>query len=138
MRPSVGSFPYDLNLLQFERGPPRVAWGGFVEKFRHRRLNFGDLPRGRCFDIVPARQGQLKGERVDQRELVNKIAQIEEQARAMLAEFPNAHLSQERLRMIVALTRYINTGLSFARTGGLMTDSLSRPSDNDGEVVRSA
>lgn len=46
---------------------------------------------------------------MDRRELVDKISQTEEQAAAILAEFPNAHLTQERLRMIVALTCYINT-----------------------------
>ena len=75
---------------------------------------------------------------MDQRELASKIAQIEDQATAMLADLPNVFLARERLRMIVALTRYINTQLSLGKMGGLMARSISRSSDNDGEVARSA
>ena len=40
--------------------------------------------------------------------MLDKLAQIEEQAKYALVEHP--HLSKERLRMIVALARYLRTG----------------------------
>jgi len=46
--------------------------------------------------------------RVDQEELLNKLGQIEEQANYTLAEYPRI-LTKERLRMIVALVRYLKT-----------------------------
>lgn len=48
---------------------------------------------------------------MDQEELLMKLAQIEEQARLTLEEFPQ-NLTKERQRMIIALTRYIRTELS--------------------------
>lgn len=53
---------------------------------------------------------------MDQQELMRKIGQIEEQATDVLAEYPK-NLTKERLRMIVALARYIRTELSRDRTG---------------------
>ena len=44
---------------------------------------------------------------MDNLDLLDKLAQIEEQAKYALAEHP--HLSKERLRMIVALARYLRT-----------------------------
>lgn len=43
---------------------------------------------------------------MDQQELLAKLLQIEEQAQMTLQEFPKA-LTKERLRMILALARYI-------------------------------
>lgn len=75
---------------------------------------------------------------MDQQELLKKIAQIEEQATYTLAEFPRM-LSKERLRMIVALARYIRTELSFTNSAGALADHLARPSVNDnGKEIRRA
>jgi hypothetical protein len=41
-------------------------------------------------------------------ELLAKLAQIEEQANLTLADFPKT-LTRERLRMIIALARYLRT-----------------------------
>jgi hypothetical protein len=43
--------------------------------------------------------------------LAAKLEQIEEQARLTLEEFPQ-HLTRERLRMIIALARYMKSELS--------------------------
>ena len=45
---------------------------------------------------------------MDQEELLNKLGQIEEQANYTLAEYPKT-LTRERLRMIIALARYLKT-----------------------------
>lgn len=50
---------------------------------------------------------------MDQEELIRKLAQIEEQAQLTLEEFPRS-LTKERLRMIIALARYIRTESSIA------------------------
>jgi len=50
---------------------------------------------------------------MDQEELIRKLAQIEEQAQLTLEEFPK-RLTKERLRMIIALARYIRTEASNA------------------------
>lgn len=50
---------------------------------------------------------------MDQEELIRKLAQIEEQAQLTLEEFPKS-LTKERLRMIIALARYIRTESSIA------------------------
>ena len=48
---------------------------------------------------------------VDQEELLNKLGQIEEQANYTLVEYPRT-LTKERLRMIIALARYLKTEVS--------------------------
>lgn len=48
---------------------------------------------------------------MDNQEVLNKLAQIEEQATYTLAEFPKS-LTKERLRMIIALARYLRTELA--------------------------
>ena len=53
---------------------------------------------------------------MDKQELVNKLKQIEEQASDTLAEFPK-NLTRERLRMIIALARYLRTEIDLK--GGL-------------------
>ena len=73
---------------------------------------------------------------LDQEELSNKLAQIEEQATYTLAEFPKT-LTKERLRMIVALTRYIRTELQHPRETGFAGERGAHPSVDDG-VLRSA
>lgn len=45
---------------------------------------------------------------MEQRELIEKLEQIEEQAQLTLAEFPKS-LTKERQRMIIALARYLRT-----------------------------
>ena len=42
---------------------------------------------------------------MDQEDVLKKLAQIEEQAQSTLSEFPT--LAKERLRMIIALARYL-------------------------------
>ena len=68
---------------------------------------------------------------VDQQDLLNKLAQIEEQARTTLAELPNTHLIKERMRMVVALTRYMRTAVAGGGVTGVLSETTSRPSDND-------
>jgi hypothetical protein len=46
--------------------------------------------------------------RMDIQELIAKLEQIEEQAQRTLEEFPKS-LTKERLRMIIALARYLRT-----------------------------
>jgi hypothetical protein len=65
---------------------------------------------------------------VDQEELLNKLAQIEEQASYTLAEFPKT-LTKERLRMIVALARYLKTEISLNPNNIAQNDT--RVGDND-------
>lgn len=65
---------------------------------------------------------------MDQQELMRKISQIEEQATDVLAEYPK-NLTKERLRMIVALARYIRTELA-RDSGGI--------SERQGPVVGDA
>jgi hypothetical protein len=45
---------------------------------------------------------------MDQEEFLQKLDQIEEQAKLTLAEFPKT-LTKERQRMIIALVRYIRS-----------------------------
>jgi hypothetical protein len=54
-------------------------------------------------------------------DLIKKLDQIEEQARATLDEFPN--LVRERQRMIIALTRFVRSEVD--------SDDVQRPSSND-------
>ena len=67
---------------------------------------------------------------MDKRELLNKLAQIEEHARFTLDEFPLT-LTKERQRMIIALARYIRTELSAS------TDMPPEVDDDDDSIVRS-
>ena len=48
---------------------------------------------------------------LNQEELLNKLAQIEEQAKCTLDEFPIT-LTKERLRMIIALCKYLRAEIS--------------------------
>lgn len=48
---------------------------------------------------------------MDSEQVVAKLAQIEEQARLTLDEFPQ-HLTKERLRLIIALARFTRVELS--------------------------
>lgn len=49
---------------------------------------------------------------MEQQELLNKLSQIEEHAESALANFPA--LARERLRMIVALARFMKTDIEHA------------------------
>ena len=59
-------------------------------------------------------------------ELISKLAQIEEQARLTLEEFPK-NLTRERQRMIIALAKYIRSELA-ERTQPLSVPSADLPS----------
>src|SRR5437764_7536982 len=48
---------------------------------------------------------EKQGTWLDQENVLKKLAQIEEQAQSTLAEFPS--LAKQRLRMIIALARYL-------------------------------
>jgi hypothetical protein len=66
---------------------------------------------------------------LDTQELLEKLAQIQEQAQRTLSEFPRT-LTQERLRMIIALTRYLRTELSYPRAAApLAAEANERPDD---------
>jgi hypothetical protein len=69
---------------------------------------------------------------VDQEELLNKLAQIEEQASYTLAEFPKT-LTKERLRMIIALARYLKTEVSLNPNNIAQNDT--RVGDNDDSLA---
>jgi hypothetical protein len=58
---------------------------------------------------------------VNRKDLIKKLDQIEEQARATLDEFPN--LVRERQRMIIALTRFVRSEVD--------QDEYQQPSSND-------
>jgi hypothetical protein len=58
---------------------------------------------------------------MNRRDLIKKLDQIEEQAKATLDEFPN--LVRERQRMIIALTRFVR--------GEVDRDELPQSSSND-------
>lgn len=58
---------------------------------------------------------------MNRKDLIKKLDQIEEQARATLDEFPN--LTRERQRMIIALTRFVR--------GEVDRDEVPQPSSND-------
>lgn len=70
---------------------------------------------------------------MDNQELLDKLAQIEEQAKYALAEHP--HLAKERLRMIVALTRYLRTGNGAESSAALSEAGLS-VGQGDGVIAR--
>ena len=58
---------------------------------------------------------------MNRKDLIKKLDQIEEQARATLDEFPN--LVRERQRMIISLTRFVRSEVD--------SDDVQRPSSND-------
>lgn len=68
---------------------------------------------------------------MDQHEFLNKLAQIEEQASTTLGELPNTHLVKERMRMVVALARYMRSAIADGGIVGTLSQTISRPSDND-------
>jgi hypothetical protein len=72
---------------------------------------------------------------VDKKELLNKLKQIEEQAADTLAEFPK-NLTRERLRMIIALARYLRTEVDLK--GGLVPfeDEKTPVVDPEDSLVR--
>lgn len=65
---------------------------------------------------------------MEQRELIEKLEQIEEQAQLTLAEFPKS-LTKERQRMIIALVRYI-------RTEAERSAILAKPDGGEESVAR--
>jgi hypothetical protein len=67
-------------------------------------------------------------------ELMNKLAQIEEQAQYTLAEFPKT-LTKERLRIIMALARYLRTELSRAEPLNALEGSDQPVRDDDDRVA---
>jgi len=63
---------------------------------------------------------------MDPQEILNKLSQIEEQAKCTLAEFPKT-LTKERLRMIIALARYLRSEIATGTPGGLSLDETRPP-----------
>ena len=74
-------------------------------------------------------------QRMEQQELLNKLAQIEEHARSALSDFPS--LGKERLRMIVALARFITSEIEHASLTGTNERPASDTSANDARGSRS-
>jgi len=72
---------------------------------------------------------------VDKEELIKKVSQIEEQASDILVEFPK-NLTRERVRMIMALARYIRTEIDLK--GGIIAleDEKTPVVDPDETVSR--
>ena len=66
---------------------------------------------------------------MDTQELLEKLAQIQEQAQRTLSEFPKT-LTEERLRMIIALTRYLRTELSHPRADAPLAGETNRRTDD--------
>jgi hypothetical protein len=66
-----------------------------------------------------------EGTRLDQEDVLKKLAQIEEQAQFTLSEFPT--LAKERLRMIIALARFLRAEIP--SSGGQAPGK--RPGDDD-------
>lgn len=60
---------------------------------------------------------------MDGNQLVEKLAQIEEQAELTLAEYPR-HLSKERLRFIIALARFTRTELCGRREAETLSSNV--------------
>ena len=71
---------------------------------------------------------------MDNRELLDKLAQIEEQAKYALAEHPR--LSKERLRMIMALARYLCTGHAEESSAPASEAGFRMGEDDDSNVRR--
>lgn len=73
---------------------------------------------------------------MDKQELIDKLKQIEAQASDTLAEFPK-NLTKERLRMIIALARYMRTEIDLK--GGLYPyeDEKTPVLDPDDTLTRS-
>lgn len=63
---------------------------------------------------------------MNRKDLIKKLDQIEEQARATIDEFPN--LARERQRMIIALTRFVRAEVD--------SDEVRQASSNDDLVQR--
>ncbi|MGQ0652095.1 MAG: hypothetical protein ACT4P4_07505 [Betaproteobacteria bacterium] len=59
-------------------------------------------------------------------ELLAKLDQIEEHARLTLSEYPSRDLIRERQRMIIALTKFMRSGLA-ARGIGLPPPEQTLP-----------
>ena len=70
---------------------------------------------------------------MDKQDLLNKLAQIEEQAKHTLADFPT--LTKERLRMIIALARYLRTEMS-SWSDPTSDAGLDKGQDNDPHAGR--
>ncbi len=68
---------------------------------------------------------------MNQQEFLNRLEQIEEHARTTLAGLPNTHLIEERMRMVVALVRYMRTAITVGGVAGAFSEATSRPSEND-------
>ena len=70
---------------------------------------------------------------MDKNEVLNKVAQIEEQASYALAEYPKG-LTKERLQMILAIARHVRTGLTQDGETRAVSEGVRRRSENDGDV----
>jgi hypothetical protein len=94
-----------------EKGIRRGESGHAVGWIRHDAQNRGDSAMNSGLLPFAAKNTLASGGDMQKEELMHKLAQIEEQAHYTLAEFPKT-LTKERLRMIVALARYLRSELS--------------------------
>jgi len=74
---------------------------------------------------------------MDREDLIDKLAQIEEQATYTLAEFPLS-LTKARLKMILALARYLRTEISLSESSSALPEPMRHASENDDANARSA
>ena len=72
---------------------------------------------------------------IDRDDLLKKLAQIEEQAAYTLADFPQS-LTKSRLRMILAITRYLRTGIGLSESLTLVPANERHESENDESTQR--
>ncbi|HYL88834.1 MAG TPA: hypothetical protein VEU32_08715 [Burkholderiales bacterium] len=74
----------------------------------------------------------------DRDNLLNKLTQIEEQVNYTLTESPLA-LTKARLKMILALTRYLRTEIALWRSSSALLAAPERhASENDDSDLRSS
>lgn len=73
---------------------------------------------------------------MDRQDLMHKLAQIEEQAKDTLAGFPQ--LAKERLRMIMALARYVRSEIAADDSSAPESKAGLRAGPVDDENVGSA
>ena len=69
---------------------------------------------------------------MNRKDLIKKLDQIEEQAKATLDEFPN--LVRERQRMIIALTRFVRSEVSDADEHAPSSNDDFLPDDGGTEL----
>ena len=68
---------------------------------------------------------------LDKQDLIDKLGQIEEQAKFTLAD-PQS-LTKQRMKMIIALARYLRTEIAVSESSTLLSGSERHASENDEE-----